>query len=444
MEKKESNKKVIILSVFVAVLAVMTITFAILYTVNRTGYQETSISLENVYQRSFYDLVENINNTEAKMGKLISTNDKKYSQKLLREIHENANKAQTNLSYLPISMNGIPDTIKFVNQLDGYTRTLFENGEMTPENTKTLNRLYVSVSDIKHKLNQMSNKMVKGYNISMKSKGAEKDFNDFTRLMQGTKSTNADFPTMIYDGPFADTVLNKQIKGLNFDEASKDNATQKAKEIFDTDKVVFVGETKGKFVTFDYNVSLDDGLNCYAQLTKKGGKLLTLSSFSDNNAINYDKDYAIKTAKDFVKKQGINDVECVWSDIVGNDAYINLAPVVNKIIYYPDLVKVKVDLSSGRVLGYEATPYYTNHISRELPKISVSKNEAEQKITNEYNIDSIKLALSPIEDYNKEILTYEIKCNKMETVYYFYIDVQSGDIVNILKVIETDNGSLLM
>lgn len=444
MENKKSNKQIIILSVFVAVLAVMTITFAVLYAVNRKGYNESSINLENVYQRSFYDLVENINNTEAKLGKMLSSNDRQYSQKMLREIHEDTNKAQLNLSYLPISMNGIPDTIKFINQLDGYTQTLSKNGELTSENMKTLNRLHVSIIDVKGKLNDMSNNIAKGYSISINSKGREKDFTEFTKLMQSTKTKDADFPTMIYDGPFADTVLNKEIKGLNFTEVSKEKAAQNIKELLNADKVSYAGEANGKFSTFDFNITIDKTIKCYAQVTKKGGKLLTLSSYSDSNAINYDKNYAIGIAKNFTKKQGIKDVECVWSDVVGNDAYINLAPIENSIIYYPDLIKVKVDLSSGKVIGYEATPYYTNHVQRNLPKILISKTQAEKKINKGYEVETIKLALSPIEDYNQEILTYEIKSRKGGAVYYFYVDVQNGNVVNILKVIETNNGNLLM
>lgn len=444
MERNKSNKKVIILSVFVIVLAIMTITFAVLYSVNKKGYQESSINLENVYQRSFYDLVDNVNNIEVKMGKALSSNDKKYSKKMLKEVNENVNEAEISLSYLPISMNGIPDTIKFINQLGGYTETLIENDEISSDNMKTLNRLYVSVLDIKEKLNDMSDKVARGYNISINSKGTKEDFNKFTVLIQNTKNKDVDFPVMIYDGPFADTVLNKQIKGLNFDNVSKEKVIEIAKELFNLKKISFAGEANGKFETFDFNIKLKNNIDCYAQFTKKGGKLLTLSSFSDNKKVNYDKNYAIKKAKEFIQKQDIKTVECVWSDIIGNDAYINFAPVENNIIYYPDLIKVKVDLSSGEVIGYESTPYYTNHTQRVLPNITISKKDAENKIDASYQVESVKLALSPIEDKNKEILTYEIKCSKLNTVYYFYIDVKNGETVNIFKVVETDNGNLLM
>ena len=136
-------------------------------------------------------------------------------------------------------------------------------------------------------------------------------------------------------------------------------------------------------------------------------------------------------------------MECVWSDLVGNDTYLNLAPVINNIIYYPDLIKVKVDLGTGEILGWEATSYYTNHVDRELKKPTITKNQARNNISSDFKVLSSRLALSPLE-YNREILTYEFKCSKNGAIYYFYYNAYDGTLENILKVIQTENGSLLM
>ena len=61
MNVKNKNRSLIVLSVFVAVLGIMTVVFAALYAANKSNYQTTAISLENIYERSFYDLVENVN-----------------------------------------------------------------------------------------------------------------------------------------------------------------------------------------------------------------------------------------------------------------------------------------------------------------------------------------------------------------------------------------------
>ena len=105
-----SKASLVTLIVFVGVLGVMMTVFCVLYAVNKKAYHESSVNLENVYQRSFFDLVDDINNAEVKLGKLVNSTNEAYVQKLLSEIHESAASAQNNISRLPISMNGIPET----------------------------------------------------------------------------------------------------------------------------------------------------------------------------------------------------------------------------------------------------------------------------------------------------------------------------------------------
>lgn len=441
-----SKKSVITLIVFTIVLGILAITFCVLYAVDMTKLEQTSINLENIYQRTFYDLVDNVNNTEIKMSKLLASTDNNYSNELLFEINDNLTSAQNQLSYLPISINGIGDTTKFINQFGGYTATLAKNTKsgktLTAEERAKLRELYNSIYGIKIKLNQISTKINQGYNISDNANPGKEEYNKFTQNLKQIKNNNQDYPSMIYDGPFSDSTCNKEIKGLNFDEISKQGAEKIAKEIFKNADVQFANETNGKFQTYDFNIMRND-LNLYVQITKKGGKLLTISSKNNKNAEKISHNEAIKIAEDFVSNLGISNMKCVWTDKIQSDVYLNLAPVIDDVIIYPDLIKVKVDLDSGSIVGYEACSYYTNHVERNLQSAKISQSVAKSKIDSKYKIETIKLALSPIE-YKGEILTYEFKCKYQGSTYYIFINAITGVEENILKVIETQNGNLLM
>mgnify|MGYP004729042569 FL=1 len=54
-----------------------------------------------------------------------------------------------------------------------------------------------------------------------------------------------------------------------------------------------------------------------------------------------------------------------------------------------------------------------------------------------------RLCLAPI-DYGTEKLCYEYKCLKDDVTYYIYINATNGITENILRVIETTDGSKLM
>jgi germination protein YpeB len=178
-------------------------------------------------------------------------------------------------------------------------------------------------------------------------------------------------------------------------------------------------------------------------MIKNGAELLTVSGNNDSSAKNLDLEDAIETAKDFVKRAGIEQMECVWSDIVDNDAYINLAPIQNDTIIYPDLIKVKIDLATGNVLGYESSSFYTNHTNRQIENPQITDEQAKNLVPKGYNVLSCKNALAPLE-YGREVLCKEVKCTKDGELYYMYFNAQNSECENVLKVVETDNGNLLI
>ena len=451
MEEKKSKvliskKTYVTLIVFLIVLSIFAATFSTLYAVNMQRLTATNVNLEKVYQRTFYDLVDSVNNTENKLSKLVACSNSNYANTLLQDINDNITNAEVQLSYLPISMNGISETTKFINQLGGYTKTLSnktkDGTKLTAEEKAKLKELYNSIYGIKINLAKISNSLNEGYVISANIDDGKEDYNNFTKDFKKIKNQYQDYPTMIYDGPFSDSTLNKEIKGLNFEEISKEQAEENLKKLYPSCKVEYKTTSNGKFETYDFEVDCDSVV-LYAQLTKKGGKLLTLSAIRDGDDEVLSKEEAITKAKEFLEKQGIKNMQCVWSDKLQADAYLNFAPKIDGVIIYPDLIKVKVDLKTGKIIGYEASTYYTNHTNRNIPSATISKSSAENKIESGYQIKNTRLALSPIE-YEGEKLTYEIECINKGDTYYFFVNAQTGEMENILKVIKTTDGSKLM
>ena len=436
------------LIVAVCILSVLLATFVALYAMSQNKQNSLKIDLENIYQRNFSELVDNVNNTNVKLSKVLASNYNSYAKKMLNEISKNTAQASTNLSSLPVSINGIDQTIKFINQVSGFTQSIatkIDKGEeVTTQDIKTLEEIKVSFDELMQNINELSKDIYNG-NIYKDSAKLDGDYNNFTVKLQNVKAGDVEYPTMIYDGPFSDSTLNKSIKNLNGTIISKDVAKQSLNVIFKNvpnSNFEYLGETNGKFETYDFEISNNDN-SIYVQVTKKGAKLLTMSCADSNNEQNYSMEQAIEIAQNFAKSTGILDTKCVWKDIISNDAYINLSPVQNGVILYPDLVKVKVDLFSGNVVGFEASSYYINHTKRDLSSPSINSEQAQQKVPQGYLIKTSKLCIAPLE-YNREVLCYEIMCIKNGETYYIYINANSGEIENILKTVETDNGNLLL
>ncbi len=452
--KKEKSKNhslrgaVIGLSIATAILGATSLGFGIAYGVVQSKSNEYSVQLESVYKRNYYDLVDNVNNADMKISKLLASSNEDYQAKMLGEISEAAKDMQANIASLPLTNDNIVMSVRFINQMSGYTSVLEEKiakgGTLTEDDKKTLNELHDSLTDMKSYLNDMSRKINAGYSILDASTRMNGEYDDFSLDLSGIKSSDTDYPSMIYDGPFSDSVVNQKVIGLTGKEVSKEEAYKKVDQSFkNISNLMFEGETNGKFNTYNFSLQNSDGQNLYVQVTKQGGNILTVNGNVDSDVQNIDLTQAEKIALDFAKNNGIKNAGVVWFEELNSHAYFNITPKQDGIILYPDLVKVKVDLEHGIVIGYDAISFFTNHTNRNLGSANVNIDEIKHNIDSSFNIIGSRLVLAPL-DYNRQVLCYEVICERNGATYYFYFNAQNGKQENILKVVETEDSSKLM
>lgn len=448
-EKKSSKIKrfksaVVGLSLAVAILGATTLGLGVAYGVTQDKVDAYGTQLESVYQKNYYELVDNVNNADMEMSKLLNASSSTYQKKMLTEIADASKNMQNNIALLPLTGDDVLESVSFVNQLSGYTTILEEklaNGEsLSQDDLATLQELHMALISMKDNLNRISMDMRNGYSILKASNEMDGDLNSFTVDFNQIKANDVDYPTMIYDGPFSDSVVNQKVKGLSGKEITEEEAGEVLGKVFkNISYYKYNGRTEGKFQTYNFDVITSDNQELYAQVTIQGGHLLTVSGQNVSDVKNIDMATGEKIAKEFAKSNDIENPEIVWSEELNNQAYFNIAPKENGIILYPDLVKVKVDLEYGNVIGYDAISYYTNHTNRTLG----SASDVSVSIPSGFKIVTKRLVLAPL-DYNREVLCYEYQCEKEGITYYFYFNAKTGVEENILKVVETTDSSKLM
>ncbi len=432
------------LSLAVAILGASTLGLGVAYGVTQNKVDTYGTQLENVYQKNYYELVDNVNNADMEMSKLLNATNSAYQKKMLTEIASASKNMQNNIALLPLTGEDVLESVRFVNQLSGYTTILEEklaNGtELTTEDLEMLQELHMALISMKDNLNRISMDMRNGYSILDASNEMNGDLNSFTVDFNQIKANDVDYPSMIYDGPFSDSVVNQKVKGLSGDEITEEEASDVLGKVFkDISSYTYNGKTEGKFETYNFDVVTSDNQELYAQVTIQGGHVLTVSGQNASDVKNFDMKTGEKIAKEFAKVNGVENPEIVWSEELNNQAYFNITPKENGIILYPDLVKVKVDLEYGNVIGYDAISYWTNHTDRNLGSVS----DVTVSLPSGFKVVSKRLVLAPL-DYNREVLCYEYQCEKEGITYYFYFNAKTGAEENILKVVETTDSSKLM
>lgn len=404
-----------------------------------------STQLENMYKRSFYELSSNINNLEVDMSKLIAVNESNTKREILSNIYSNCNMASNNLSSLPVSNSKIETINDFVNVLGGYSYSLLtkvnNNQEFDKEDYATIEELHTLSLNLMAEYNRYIASLEFDYKIINDVNFADGEKSSFNAGFVNT----ANVPTLIYDGPFSDSVLNKEIKGLPTNEVSAEEAKQIVEDKFmflNVQSVEYVSESQGEFYTYNFDVECGN-VTFFVQITKLGGKIVDITTYGGGGEQNMSTTECVNLAETFATKLDFENMHQVWYTENGNIVYVNLAPIVNGVIYYPDLVKIKVDKTKGVVVALEAQNYWYNHIDRNLGNYMITFDQAQNDLSDALTVVERNIALIP-NKYVGETLTYEFICKWKDYDYYIYVDVETGKEVNVMRVVSTTAGNLIV
>ena len=403
--------------------------------------------LEAGYQKSFYDTVEQVDNIDLNLSKALATSDSGALQKYLVDTAINSELAENDLQQLPLQDESKFYTTKLINQIGDYAKYLNNkliNGEkLSEEDYQSLDRLYRANQTLKESLGRMVSDMGEKFSFSsMLEKG---NGNIVVEGFDELQNLSVQYPELIYDGPFSDGLNEREIKGLKGEEISEESAREKFSQIFANyalKDVKSVGSASGDIECYNVQATVDGDL-MYAQISKKGGELIMFSFAGSCDAVYCDGDDATKVAEEFLQSLGYEDMKPVWINLSNNVYTINFAFEQNGVIVYSDLVKVRVCAQTQTVIGLEARTYFTNHTQRVIEKASLTKAQAVEKVSTNIEVKTARLAVVPI-GQKSEKLCYEIHGEYDGSTYYVYIDATTGRQVEMFKVIESTEGTLLI
>lgn len=404
-------------------------------------------SLESVYRRAFFDSADQIDNIDLNLSKILSTKDKSAIQPYLLDLAVNSELLESDLSGLPIEDQNKFYTTKVINQIGDYAKYLnkkLSRGENLDQKDKeNLLALYKANKGVQEFFQEMFYNMKDDFSFSGSLKKGSKNF--FTDGLTKLENLSNEYPELIYDGPFSDGLENREVKGLTGANITSSEAVDIFNKIFGGYGLTNVkndGETSGIIECFNVSGMYEDQL-VYAQISKKGGHLIMFEYAGSCNEINYNQEYAIKTAVEFLSSLNINGMKAVWVNLASNVYTVNLAYHIDDVPVYSDLIKVRICAETGKVLGLEASSYFINHTSRTLPKSTISKKQARECLSTDLIINSVRLALIP-KGNNSEVLCYEFNGESNGSVFYVYINADTGSQEEMFKVIESTEGTLLM
>ena len=257
-----------------------------------------------------------------------------------------------------------------------------------------------------------------------------------------------EYAGLIYDGAFSEHMESAEKKGLTGEEIDEKRAKQIAKEFIGEDRIQEFNSNglieNGNIQVYDFNAKIDDNgnnNNLTISIAKKGGHIVNMNYNREVKTEVISQDEANEKGKEFLNSRGISNMKATYYLKEGGIVTINYAYEQNGVIIYPDLIKVKVALDNGEILGVETSGYLNNHTERTFTKAKISMKEAKSKLNKSLEITSEGMAIIPTE-WKTEILCYEFKGKIDDTDFLVYTNVETGREENILVIIDTPNGIL--
>ena len=400
---------------------------------------------ENGYNYSFIELVNNVNNVENYLAKAMISKDSKHSTDTLTKIWADSNLAVNFIKNIPFNSHGSDKTIKFLNQVSDYCFTLsrktLRGEELNDEDFENLKKLYDYSSNLKNILNQISFDL-NNETISWEDLKDDKKLNDVEEninVFSSIESNFDDYEGLIYDGAYSDYISLDEKKGLTGDDISEEDAIKRVKKIFgENTKAKMIGTQNGDIES--YNIEVQDEKSKF-EMSKKGGWIVEVIKDKEVGEEKISDDEAIQKGKEYLEKLGYDSMKETYFLKESNIVTINYAYEENEILIYPDLIKVKVALDDGEILGMEALGYLNSHTDRSLSQNIISSDEAKQKLNDKIEIEKERLVVIPLED-KTERYCYEFKGKIEEKQFLIYINAETGAEEEILILLETPGGTL--
>ena len=448
---KNRLKKGHMLSVICILLIVVAILGVILYQKQRE-YRQAS---ENSYNMAFSELVDYVQNVETYLAKSLISSTPEHGAETLTHLWREANLAQTYLSRLPIESQELENTEKFLNQVSDYSYSLSRkniyNESLSEEDLNNLKELHGYSVDLENTLNQLSEDLNSGRFEwgELTKKGtvafAQQVDNISKESFSNLEENFHEYSGLIYDGAFSEHLTSSEPKGLTGDDVDENKAQEVAKEFVGQDKVKEINSLgfaeNATIPVYDFSITTNNDETVNISISKKGGHVVNMNSNRDINTEVITQEEANNKALEFLNSRGFPNMEETYYLKQDGIVTINYAYKQDDVIMYPDLIKVKVALDNGEILGVETTGYLNNHTERNLDNIKITEEEARKDLNPDLEITSNGLAVIPTE-WKTELLCYEFKGKVEDKEFLVYINAENGREEDILIITNTPNGTL--
>lgn len=412
-----------------AVISLGVVCLALATVVTAGGFRmnEMNMTAENGYRATLYEMLSVSEDLDNNLSKLRVSSGNNEQRKLLTNVLVDSALLESALERIPVDQATGTDISSFVNKTGAYARTLLgklaKGHTLTETERNTVAYLYNVNDKLCRELNELVLNMESG-ELREFLKGTEGSISQkFGEMGQ----TSREEPEEIVDAPFSGEGNVKQNRLAALEEVTSARAEELLRgylQAYHLSEVQYTGETATSDMScYNFVMTDENGVELFAQVTKNGGKLAFFDLYEACEEKNFTVEGCDALAREYLKTLGIENVEAVWLSDAGMVADITYVSFDDGVLGYPDMIKVRVCESKGRVVGIDAKGYLVNYTARDL-NAGISEAEAREMLGGTQSEEG-RLALIPVD--GEEVLAYEFICTYGEDEYVVYLNARTGE-----------------
>ncbi len=405
-------------------------------------------------ERAFDELVTSVSEMSNALEKSVYTTDPALAGALCTQIFGRAMTAQTALEALPYASQELEQTASFVAKAGDYASALARtvgDGGWSGEEMANLKSLADTASVMKLNLQDMQSRLAQGemaldqvYARASNELGGEDQPPLAGETFQTIEQEFPELPTLIYDGPFSETMARRQALYLEGKkEVEEEEALKKAAKFLDVaaSELRSAGECGGDVPCWIFACHMLGG-EYSVYVTKQGGEIWSVVGARSVGVPIYTVDQGLALAGDYIKGWGLKSLEESYHTVSDGVLLVNYEYAENGVRCYPDLIKVGVALDTGALMSYDAQGYITAHTKRSIPETDVSEQEAQESLSQALAVQAHAMAIIPTEG-GQERYCHEFLCQSEDgDKYLMYVNAQTGAEEKILILLEDETGAL--
>lgn len=431
--------------------AIIALIFMFCKSERKATFYERSINAG--YTRALAELSEDISEIDMSLQKSLYSTSPAVLSALCSNISSKATAAQSAMAELPFSNYILENASSFITRTGDYALALSRKVScglpLSADEYSILQNLSNAAGILSQNLFEIQGEIESGSMSISELRQSNISVANASALLgdrfQAIENEFPEIPTLIYDGPFSqhiDTASSKLLNGMA--AITQEEALKQAAVFSDMaeEELRFSHKTETEIPLYHFS---DANGQVIISVTEQGGMVFSMSKYNaDSGTAIIENSQAVSIAADFLASHGFDKMQESYWEQYDNTLLINFAAVDNGYICYPDLAKVEVSLNSGKITGFEAAGYITNHSPRNFPSEIISETSASEKVPSSLEILSHNLCIIPSSGKN-ELFCHEFKCeNEQGNHYLLYINAETGEQEKILCLIENSNGTLTM